>query len=101
MLLLGVGYLGLFGLWLIRGVVSGGCSSGHREGVCLVSGVRLTLHEGSLESGEESRRRANVGEEVAGSVPEKAGAPGVRSTLGKGVYTRKGGIGNRSYGFCV
>ena len=53
-LLLGVGYLGLFGLWLIRGVVSGGCSSGHREGVCLVSGVRLTLPEGSLELKERA-----------------------------------------------
>ena len=98
MLLLGVGYLGLFGLWLIRGVVSGGCSSSHGEGVCLVSGVRLTLPEGSLELEERAGVRANVGEEVAGSVPEKAGVPG---TPGKGVYTREGGIGNRNYGFCV
>ena len=97
MLLLGVGYLGLFGLWLIRGVVSGGCSFSHGEGVCLVSGVRLTLPEGSLELGE-SRGRASVGEEVAGSVPGKAGVPNIP---GKGVYTREGGIGNRNYGFCV
>ena len=49
----------------------------------------------------ESRVRAHVGEEVAGSVPEEAGAPGVHSMPGKGVYTWKGGIGDRYYGFCV
>ena len=54
MLLLGVGYLGLFGLWLIRGVVSGGCSSTHGGGVCLVSNVRLTLPESSLELEERA-----------------------------------------------
>ena len=31
----------------------------------------------------------------------EAGAPGVRSALGDGVYTWKEGTGDRSYGFCV
>ena len=31
----------------------------------------------------------------------EAGAPGVRSALGEGVYTWKEGIGDRSCGFCV
>ena len=41
----------------------------------------------------KSRIRAYVGEETAGSVPEGAGVPGVRSIPGKGVYTWKGGTG--------
>ena len=45
--------------------------------------------------------RAYVGEETAGSVPEEAGVLGVRSIPGRGVYTWKGGIGVRYYGFCV
>ena len=104
MLLYGVGYLGLFGLrllggpWSVQGCllklrtwrkISGGCSSHHEEGVCLVSAFG------------ESRVRAYVGEEAAGFVPEEAGAPGVRSIPGKGVYTWKGGIRNRYYGICV
>ena len=36
---------------------------------------------------EGSRVRAYVGEEVAGSVPDEAGVPGVHSMPGKGVYT--------------
>ena len=62
---------------------SGGCSSGHW--------FRCS----------ENRVRAHVEEEAAGSVPEEAGAPGVRSIPGKGVCTWKGGIGSRYYGFCV
>ena len=49
----------------------------------------------------ESRVRAYAAEEAAGSVPEEAGAPGVRLIPGKGVYTGKGGIGHRYYGFCA
>ena len=56
---IGVGYLGLFGLrlmkgpWSVRGYkkedqgreISGECSSGHEGGVYLVPGVRLILQE--------------------------------------------------------
>ena len=47
------------------------CSSHYKEDVCLVPGVRLTLQEGIFGSGGESREKANVGEEAAGSVPEE------------------------------
>ena len=59
----GVGYLGLFGLRLLKGPWSG--------------------------------------EEASGFVPEEAGAPGVRSIPGEGVYTWEGGIRSRYYGICV
>ena len=60
---------------------------------------RLTKKEVALEkkvgagSGEETQERAGaqegsrVREEVAGSVPDEAGVPGVSSMPGKGVYT--------------
>ena len=55
---------------------------------------RLTEKEMALEeevgagSGEETQERAGAGEgEVAGSVLEEEGVPGVHSTPGNGVYT--------------
>ena len=61
-------------------------ASGFRE--------RLTRKKGPLEvevnsgSGKETQERAGAGEgEVAGSVLEEEGVPGVHSTPGNGVYT--------------
>ena len=50
-----------------------------------VLGLEKTQERAGAQEG--SRVRAYVGEEVAGSVPDEAGVPGVHSMPGRGVYT--------------